>query len=62
MFVKGCLHLELLRLDPAIPLGIVLVDELDSKDWVIGVDRRCLLDAKDALAVVEREDWFCGQA
>jgi len=46
MFMKGRLHGELFGLDPAIFLGIVLVDELDGEDWIIGMERRCFLDAR----------------
>lgn len=51
MFMKGCLHGELFGLDPAILLGIVLVDELDGEDRIIGMERRGFLDARFLLAV-----------
>jgi hypothetical protein len=60
--MKGCLHGELFGLDPAIFLGIVLVDKLDGKDRIIGVERRGFLDARFLLAVVEPAERVCGQA
>ena len=56
MLVKRCLHGELLRLDAAILLGIVLVDELDSEYWFVGVEWCSFLDAAAPLAVVEPVD------
>jgi hypothetical protein len=61
MFMKGCLHGELFGLDPAIFLGIVLVDKLDGEDRIIGMERRCFLDARLLSAVVEPEERVCGQ-
>jgi hypothetical protein len=60
--MKGCLHGELFGLDPAIFLGIVLVDELDGEDRIIGVERCGFLDARFLSAVVEPEERVCGQA
>ena len=60
--MKGCLHGELFGLDPAIFLGIVLVDELDGEDRIIGVEWRGFLDARFLSAVVEPEERVSGQA
>lgn len=45
MLVQSGFHLNLLWLDPAISLGIVLVDELDSEDRIVLVQGSGFLDA-----------------
>jgi hypothetical protein len=62
MFMKGRLHGELFGLDPAIFLGIVLVDKLDGENRIIGVERRGFLDARFLSAVVEPAERVRGQA
>lgn len=53
MLVESRLHRDLFGFDSAIFLSVVLVDELDSKDRVIGVERCGLFDTMLLLAVVE---------
>lgn len=58
MFVESRLHCELLGLDPAIFLCIVLVNEFYGKDGVVGMKRRCFLDARESSAVVKLDGWI----
>jgi hypothetical protein len=44
--VEGDFHFQLFLFDPAVFLGIVLVDELDGKDGVIAVVGSGFLDAE----------------
>lgn len=49
VLVDCCFHLELARADFAMAGGVVFVDELDSENWAVGLERAGVLDAVDVV-------------